>query len=171
MSQDKNSENSGKTRNRHTQQRNKKNNDSRSCSRSKNQHNSHKLSTNKTINNVKKEWPKLTEALKVERRKKWPFFRKIRPYKQRKEKRFQTVEIKNYGGSETNNNEEQNQHTITVPGTQDVPNNQVEENLFSVSLTPLQIQILSKAFTPTPQRSLPDMEKDIEDFTRKLRLA
>ena len=45
-------------------------------------------------------------------------------------------------------------------------------NLFSVSLTPSQIQILSKGlkFTPTPQRNLPEMEKDIKDFTRKLRL-
>ena len=42
----------------------------------------------------------------------------------------------------------------------------------SVSLTPSQIQILSKGlkFTPTPQRNLPEMEKDIKDFTRKLRL-
>ena len=39
------------------------------------------------------------------------------------------MEIKNYGESKTNNNEEQNEHTITVPDTQDVPNNQVEENV------------------------------------------
>ena len=39
------------------------------------------------------------------------------------------MEIKNYGENETNNNEEQNEHTITVPDTQDVPNNQVEENV------------------------------------------
>ena len=46
-------------------------------------------------------------------------------------------------------------------------------NLSSVSLTPSQIQILSKGlkFTPTPQCSLPEIEKDTEDFTRKLRLA
>ena len=46
-------------------------------------------------------------------------------------------------------------------------------NLSSVSLTPSQIQILSKGlkFTPTPQRNLPEMEKDIKDFTRKLRLV
>ena len=46
-------------------------------------------------------------------------------------------------------------------------------NLSSVRLTPSQIQILSKGlkFTPTPQRNLPEMEKDIKDFTRKLRLA
>ena len=46
-------------------------------------------------------------------------------------------------------------------------------NLSSVSLTPLQIQILSKGlkFTPNPQRNLPEMEKDIKIFTRKLRLV
>ena len=46
-------------------------------------------------------------------------------------------------------------------------------NLSSVSLTPSQIQILSKGlkFTPTPQRNLPEMEKDIKDFNRKLRLV
>ena len=37
------------------------------------------------------------------------------------------MEIKNYGESETNNNKEQNEHTITVPDTQDVPNNQVKK--------------------------------------------
>ena len=44
-------------------------------------------------------------------------------------------------------------------------------NLSSVSLTPSHIQILSKGlkFTPTPQRKLPEMEKDTKDFTRKLR--
>ena len=36
------------------------------------------------------------------------------------------MEIKNYGESETNN-KEQNEHTITVPDTQDVPNNQVKK--------------------------------------------
>ena len=46
-------------------------------------------------------------------------------------------------------------------------------NLSSVSLTPSQIQILSKGlqFTPTSQRNLPKMEEDIKDFTRKLRLV
>ena len=39
------------------------------------------------------------------------------------------VEIKNYGEGETNNNEEQNEHTIIVPDMQDVLNNQVEENV------------------------------------------
>ena len=115
------------------------------------------------------------------------------------------MEIKNYDESDTNNNDQQNEHTIIVPDTQDVPN-QVEENvnnsvrdnffsswsscnksqpkeeliihpkvlnLSSVSLTPSQIQILTKGlkFTPTPQRNLPEMEKDIKDFTRKLRLV
>ena len=37
------------------------------------------------------------------------------------------MEIKNYGESETNSNKEQNEHTITVPDTQDVPNNQVKK--------------------------------------------
>ena len=43
----------------------------------------------------------------------------------------------------------------------------------SVSLTPSQIQILSKGlkFTPIPQRNLPEMEKDIKDFTGKLMLV
>ena len=42
-----------------------------------------------------------------------------------------------------------------------------------MSLTPLQIQILSKGFkfTPTPRRNLPEMEKNIKDFTRKLKLV
>ena len=46
-------------------------------------------------------------------------------------------------------------------------------NLSSVSLTPSQIQILSKdlKFTPTPQRNLPEMEKDIKEFTENLRLV
>ena len=39
------------------------------------------------------------------------------------------MEIKNYGESETNNNKEQNEDTIIVPDKQDVPNNQVEENV------------------------------------------
>ena len=39
------------------------------------------------------------------------------------------MEIKNCGESETNNNEEQNEHTIIVRDTQDIPNNQVEENV------------------------------------------
>ena len=38
------------------------------------------------------------------------------------------VEIKNYDESDTNNNDQQNGHTIIVPDTQDVPN-QVEENV------------------------------------------
>ena len=35
------------------------------------------------------------------------------------------------------------------------------------------MKILSKGlkFTPTPQCNLPEMEKDIKDFTRKLRLV
>ena len=38
------------------------------------------------------------------------------------------MEIKNYDESETNNNDQQNEHNIIVPDTQDVPN-QVEENV------------------------------------------
>ena len=67
------------------------------------------------------------EASKVERRKKRSFFGKIRPNKQRQEERFETVEIKSYDESETNNNDQQNEHTIIVPDTEDVPN-QIEEN-------------------------------------------
>ena len=63
----------------------------------------------------------------MERRKKRPFFGKIRPYKQRQEERFETVEIENYDESETNNNDQQNEYTIIVPDTQDVPN-QIDEN-------------------------------------------
>ena len=46
-------------------------------------------------------------------------------------------------------------------------------NSSSVSLTPSQIQNLSKGlkFTPTSARNLPEMEKSIKDFTRKLRLV
>ena len=42
-----------------------------------------------------------------------------------------------------------------------------------VSLTASQIQILSKGlkFTTTPLRNLPEMEKDIKCFTKKLRLV
>ena len=49
-----NSENDWKGRNRYNQQRKKKNNGSRSHSRSNNQHNTHKPSTNKPIKNEKK---------------------------------------------------------------------------------------------------------------------
>ena len=38
------------------------------------------------------------------------------------------MKIKNYEESKTNNNDQQNEHTITVPDTQDLPN-QVEENV------------------------------------------
>ena len=123
-----NSENDWKGRNRYYQQRKKKNNDSRSRSKNNNQNNSYKPSTNKPIKNEKKEWPTPAEALKEERRKEPPFLRKVRPYKQRQKERFETVEIKNYDESETYNNDQQNEHTITVPNTQDVPN-QVEENV------------------------------------------
>ena len=123
-----NSENDWKGRNRYNQQRKKKDNGSRSCSRSNNQHNTHKPSTNKPIKNEKKEWPTPAEASKEERRKERPFFRKVRPYKQRQKERFETVEIKNYDKSDTNNNDQENEHTIIVPDTQDVPN-QVEENV------------------------------------------
>ena len=39
------------------------------------------------------------------------------------------MEIQNHGERETNNNEEQNERTMTMPGTQDVLNNQVEQNV------------------------------------------
>ena len=38
------------------------------------------------------------------------------------------MEIKNYDKSKTNNNDQQNEHTISVPDMQDAPN-QVEENV------------------------------------------
>ena len=94
-----------KGRNRHNQHREKKNNHYCSRSRSNNQHNSHKSSASKPNKNDKKEWPTLAKASKVERRKKRPFFGKIRPYKQRQEERFETVDIENYDESETNNND------------------------------------------------------------------
>ena len=81
-----------------------------------------------SLKNEKKEWPTPAETSKEERRKERPFFRKIRPYKQRQKERFETVEIQNYDESDTNNNDQQNEHTIIVPDTQDVPN-QVEENV------------------------------------------
>ena len=119
------SKNDRKGRNWHNQQRKKKNNDNRSHSRTNNQHNSHKLSTNKP--SKEKEWPTPAEASKEKRRKKRPFFRKIRSYKQRQEERLETVEIKNYDEVEANNNDQQNEHTIIVPDTKDVPK-QVEKN-------------------------------------------
>ena len=39
------------------------------------------------------------------------------------------MEIKNYGKSETNNKEEQNEDTIIKLDMQDVPNSQAEENV------------------------------------------
>ena len=39
------------------------------------------------------------------------------------------MEINNYGESETNNNKEQNEHTIIVPDMQDVLDNQVKQNV------------------------------------------
>ena len=66
--------------------------------------------------------------MKEKRRKKRPFFRKIKPYEQRQEERFEAVEIKNYDESETNNNDQQNEHTIIVPDTPYVPN-QVDANV------------------------------------------
>ena len=46
-------------------------------------------------------------------------------------------------------------------------------NLSTINLTPLKIQILSKALklTPTTYRNLPEVEKDIKDLFRKLRSA
>ena len=38
------------------------------------------------------------------------------------------MEIKSYDESDTNNNDQQNEHTIIVPDTQDVQN-QIEENV------------------------------------------
>ena len=64
------------------------------------------------IKNIKKVWPAPAEASKKETRKKRPFFRKIRPYKQRQEERSETVQIKNYDESEANNNDQQNEHTF-----------------------------------------------------------
>ena len=45
-------------------------------------------------------------------------------------------------------------------------------NLFTVSLTHSQVESLSKdlKFTPTLQRNLTEMEKDVTDYARKLRL-
>ena len=63
----------------------------------------------------------------MKKRKKLPFFGKIRRYKERHEERFETAETENYDESETNNNDQQNEHAIIVPGPQDVPN-QIEEN-------------------------------------------
>ena len=80
--------------------------------------------------------PQQTNPLKWQKRMayiSWSFERGkgrktlIRPYKQRPEERFETMEIQNYGERETNNNGQQNKHVI-VPDTQYVPN-QVEENV------------------------------------------
>ena len=103
-----NSENYRKGINQHKQQRKKKNNNSRSRSRSNNQHNLHKPSTNKPIKNDQKELPTPAEGSKEKRKEKRPFFRKIRPYEQRQVENFKMGEIQSYGGSETNNNDQQN---------------------------------------------------------------
>ena len=60
--------------------------------------------------------------------KKATIFRKIRPYKQRQEEIFETVGIKNYDESETNSNDQKNEHTMIVPDTQGI-SNQVEGNV------------------------------------------
>ena len=46
-------------------------------------------------------------------------------------------------------------------------------NLSSTCLTDTQVRVLSKGlkFTPTPRRNTIEMEKDIHNFTRKLRLT
>ena len=41
--------------------------------------------------------------------KKATIFGEIRPYKQRQEERFETVELKNYGKREAKNNDQQNE--------------------------------------------------------------
>ena len=51
----------------------------------------------------------------MQRTIKRPFFGKIRPNKQRQEERFETVKIENYDESETNNNDQKNEHTLIVP--------------------------------------------------------
>ena len=49
------------------------------------------LQQTKPTKMTKKNGLHLAEASKVERRKKQPFFGKIRPYKQRQEERFETI--------------------------------------------------------------------------------
>ena len=46
-------------------------------------------------------------------------------------------------------------------------------NLSSTCLTDTQVRVLSKSlkFTPTPRRNTIEMENDIHNFTRKLRLT
>ena len=56
------------------------------------------------------------------------FFWKITPYKQRREQRFEKMQIQNYYENETNKSEQQNEHIIIVPGTQHVPK-KVKENV------------------------------------------
>ena len=93
--------------------------------RSNNQYNSHKSSTNNLLKMTKKND---LYQLKLRKWKGEKIFGKIRPYKQRHEERFETVEIKNYDESETNNNDQQNEHTVIEPNMQDLPN-QVEKNV------------------------------------------
>ena len=57
-----------------------------------------------------------------------PIFWKIRPYKQRREEIFEKLEIQNYDENDTNKSDQQNEHIIIVPDTEDVPNN-VKENV------------------------------------------
>ena len=44
--------------------------------------------------------------------KKATIFGEIRPYKQRQEERFETVELKNYGKREAKNNDQQNEQLL-----------------------------------------------------------
>ena len=71
---------------------------------------------------AKKEWRTPTEPSKEKRKRKRLFFHKIRPYKQIKEERFETMGIRNFCKSEAINNDQQNEDTIIVPDMQDVPN-------------------------------------------------
>ena len=89
----------------------------------------------------KNEWLTSAEAWKVERRKQLPIFGKIGPNKKKRKKEwFETVESKDYGESQTNNNEQQNKHTITVTDRQDVTNqvqdvsNFMRKNFFLLGL-------------------------------------
>ena len=46
-------------------------------------------------------------------------------------------------------------------------------NLSGIALSKNQIKLLSKGlkFTPTPKPNIPEIKRDIEDFTKKLRLS
>ena len=79
----------------------------------------------------------LQTKLRKRKGKKQAIFWKLKPYKQRQEEKFETVEIQNYEESQTRNNYQQIEHIIIVSNMSYVTNqteknvsNSVRENFF-----------------------------------------